>query len=165
MPTRCCGWRRCCATAGSTPPGSSAWRPGSGSPTPRRSVCRRLLLTPLPDVAAADQAQRLAIYRLGPALYGDLVRLAVATGQADVAAARACLALAAAWPVPVLPITGADLLARGVAPGPELGRLLEQVRRQWEARDFQPDRAACLAALERLLMPSAAAIDRPPAPD
>lgn len=125
----------------------------------------RLLLTPLPNVAAADQTQRLAIYRLGAALYGDLVRLAVATGQADVVAANRCLTLAAAWPVPVLPITGADLLARGIAPGPEFGRLLEQVRRHWEVRDFQPDRAACLEALERLLESASPAIDRPPAPD
>ncbi len=125
----------------------------------------QLLLTPLPEIAATDRAQRLAIYRLGPALYGDLVRLTVATGRAELATAHRCLALAAAWPVPVLPITGADLLARGIAPGPELGRLLEQVRRDWEMQDFTPDRTACLEVLERLLASASPVIDRPPAPD
>jgi poly(A) polymerase len=111
----------------------------------------RLLLQPLPDTAASPRAQRMALHRLGAALHGDLVRLTAALGRADREHAERCLELAAAWTPPVFPVTGADLLARGVPPGPELGQLLGEVRRRWEQEDFAPERAACLAELDRLL--------------
>ena len=110
-----------------------------------------LLLAPLPDPAAPLPAQRGAVYRLGAALYADLVRLAVAVGRADLEDARAALVLAGSWTPPSFPLGGADLLARGVRPGPELGRLLEAVRRWWEEADFAPGREACLVRLDRLL--------------
>jgi poly(A) polymerase len=52
--------------------------------------------------------------------------------------------------VPVFPIAGRDLRARGVAQGPALGRLLARVERWWLSRDFKPSRAECLAYLERI---------------
>ena len=110
-----------------------------------------LLLTPSPALAASLSEQRQALYRLGQALYADLVRLAVASGRADADAAASCLRSAAAWEPPVFPLTGADLLACGLAPGPEFGRLLGAVRGWWEALDFRPDRSACLARLAELL--------------
>ena len=110
-----------------------------------------LLLAPLPDLSAPAPAQRRAVYRLGAALYADLVRLAVAVGRAVPDDAAACLALAGHWRPPPFPLSGADLLARGVRPGPELGRLLEAVRRWWEEEDFAPGREACLERLDRLL--------------
>jgi poly(A) polymerase len=110
-----------------------------------------LLLLPLPDAAAPPRAQRLLIHRLGAEAYGDLVRLAVALGRGARADAERCLALAAGWRAPAFPLTGADLIARGVRPGPGLGRLLEAVRRFWEEADFAPDREACLLRLDRLL--------------
>jgi poly(A) polymerase len=110
-----------------------------------------LLLAPLPDPAAPLPAQRRAVYRLGADVYADLVRLAVAVGRAAPAGAAACLALAGSWTPPAFPLGGADLLARGVRPGPELGRLLEAVRRWWEEADFAPGREACLERLDRML--------------
>ncbi|MFO1073899.1 MAG: hypothetical protein U1E17_14735 [Geminicoccaceae bacterium] len=70
---------------------------------------------------------------------------------ADAAAAMLALHEAAAWRPPSLPVTGADLLARGVPSGPGLGRLLAELRAAWEAADFTLDRPACLALLDRLL--------------
>ncbi|HEX6011340.1 MAG TPA: CCA tRNA nucleotidyltransferase [Geminicoccaceae bacterium] len=116
----------------------------------------RLLLEELPETAAAERAQRRAIHRLGAALYSDLVRLAAALGRSDRGRAEGCLELARGWAPPAFPVTGADLLARDVPPGPELGRLLEAVRRWWEEEDFGPDRAACLARLDDLLAGRAA---------
>ena len=52
---------------------------------------------------------------------------------------------AATWRAPEFPLGGADLLALGVPPGPGLGRILAQVRREWEEGDFRLDRAGCLA--------------------
>lgn len=85
-------------------------------------------------------------------------RLALAAAEADLgASARAALeqALRAA-PPPAFPLSGDDLLAAGVPPGPGIGRLLGAVRAWWRAHDFLPDRAACLARLAELRAAAAA---------
>ena len=51
------------------------------------------------------------------------------------------------WVQPVFPLTGADLMAEGIQPGPEMGSLLAQAENRWVKADFAPDRAACLASL------------------
>ncbi|NBW90259.1 MAG: ThuA domain-containing protein [Gammaproteobacteria bacterium] len=56
----------------------------------------------------------------------------------------------ASWDDPRLPVAGEDVLALGYAAGREVGRLLGAVEEWWAARDFAPDRAACLAELRRL---------------
>lgn len=111
----------------------------------------RLLLTPLPDAAAPPHEQRRAIHALGGALYADLIRLAVATGRAGAEDAERCLTLAQRWTPPEFPLRGTDLIRRGVRPGPEIGRLLDAVRRAWIEADFALDREACLARLDHLL--------------
>jgi poly(A) polymerase len=85
-----------------------------------------------------------ALYRLGTSLFIDRVLL---EGPDDW---RAALALARSWTPPELPIGGADALALGLKPGPQVGALLEAVERWWIAGDFSADRAACLAELKRL---------------
>ncbi|WP_137753096.1 CCA tRNA nucleotidyltransferase [Sphingopyxis sp. L1A2A] len=52
----------------------------------------------------------------------------------EAAAARAL----ADWQVPQLPIKGGDIVARGVAAGPEVARILKAVEAAWVAEDF-PD--------------------------
>jgi poly(A) polymerase len=42
------------------------------------------------------------------------------------------------------------LLAEGVAPGPAMGKLLDEIERWWIAADFAPDREACLARLRQV---------------
>ncbi|SBV34435.1 Polynucleotide adenylyltransferase region [uncultured Sphingopyxis sp.] len=44
------------------------------------------------------------------------------------------------WAVPQLPLKGGDIVARGVAAGPEVARILKAVEAQWVAEDF-PDAA------------------------
>ncbi len=44
------------------------------------------------------------------------------------------------WQVPHLPIKGGDIVARGIAVGPEVARLLKEVEAAWVAEDF-PDAA------------------------
>ena len=110
-----------------------------------------LATTPLPDLAADDRAWRLAIHRLGSALFQGLVRLAAVEQASEPEQARHALALAAAGQPPAFPVGGADLLSRGVPPGPELGRLLATMRREWEEADFQLGRDACLARLDELV--------------
>jgi poly(A) polymerase len=94
---------------------------------------------------------RAALYRDGPAAARDQVLLAAARGGADHAATASALAEIGSWHAPAFPLAGADILARGMAPGPALGRLLDEVETWWMARDFAPDRASCLARLDELM--------------
>jgi len=55
------------------------------------------------------------------------------------------------WTPPVFPIKGQDALDRGVAAGPELGRLMAELEQEWIASDFAGDRAALLGELDRRL--------------
>ncbi|HEY9081410.1 CCA tRNA nucleotidyltransferase [Magnetovibrio sp.] len=55
--------------------------------------------------------------------------------------------------LPAFPLKGRDVLDRGVAHGPDVGRLLKQVEAWWRERDFRPDRTACLNKLSELLEP------------
>ena len=106
---------------------------------------------PAAIVLAADEtAQRRALYRLGASRYSDLVLMRAAAGGMG-ARAKALLDLAAAWRKPRFPLKGADLVARGLAPGPEVGKILGEVEAWWEAGDFRADRKAALAELERRL--------------
>jgi poly(A) polymerase len=50
--------------------------------------------------------------------------------------------------VPALPIDGADLIARGLAPGPVLGRALERLERLWIESGFTLGRQALLDRLD-----------------
>jgi poly(A) polymerase len=47
------------------------------------------------------------------------------------------------------PVSGNDLLARGVPAGPAVGRWLADLEGWWAEQSFRPDREACLAELER----------------
>ncbi|HZH27696.1 MAG TPA: CCA tRNA nucleotidyltransferase [Azospirillaceae bacterium] len=104
---------------------------------------------------ADERDRRRALHHLGSDAYTDLARLAAADETIPPAEAppanalRAALAAAADWTPMVFPLKGKDALARGVPPGPEVGRLLGIVERWWEERDYRPDRAACLSELER----------------
>ena len=104
----------------------------------------RLQLMLEPAVPGDLENRRAALYRLGTSLFIDRVLL---EGPDDW---RAALALARNWTPPELPISGADALALGLKPSPQVGALLEAVERWWIAGDFSADRAACLAELKRL---------------
>jgi poly(A) polymerase len=51
--------------------------------------------------------------------------------------------------VPVFPLQGRDVVALGVAPGPRVGELLQQVQAWWLAGGCVADREECLGELER----------------
>lgn len=118
---------------------------------------------PLADrlrLSGAERSRLLAL-RAGPAPAGDdtALRRLLADVPRDVLLGRAWLAGApetlrarlATLPVPVFPLGGADLAAAGVAPGPDMGRLLRQVRAWWRAGGCVADAAACRAALARVI--------------
>jgi poly(A) polymerase len=72
-------------------------------------------------------------------------RLLIAGDQGpEVAALRA-------WQRPKLPVSGRDLLARGVAPGPQVAALLGDFERAWVAAGFPDDPATIAALMDRTM--------------
>lgn len=55
------------------------------------------------------------------------------------------------WSVPLFPLSGEDILSRGIKEGQEVGALLKAVETWWISEDLKPDRKACLAYLLTLL--------------
>ena len=99
---------------------------------------------PLPDSDAPPEAHRRAAARLGVERYRDLARLRAAT---DGAAPAAALRALEGFTPPVFPLSGGDLLARGLS-GPELGRRLRGLREVWIGADFRPSKESLLRHLE-----------------
>ena len=116
----------------------------------QQTVRLEVMLAAVPTIDATDEAMvHKQIYRLGGALYID--RLLLDRGAASDARVAAAHHIARSWPVPELPIGGADVIRAGIRAGPDVGMLIEAVETWWVARDFAPDREACLAELSRLI--------------
>mgnify|MGYP006275237407 CR=1 FL=1 len=106
-------------------------------------------VAPTPGLRPAEQ--RAILYLLGAETWADAVHLAWARSRAargDAAWGR-LLTLARRWPIPRFPVTGHDLLARGVAAGPELGIKLRQLEDWWIAMDFKPGKVELLNRLSK----------------
>ena len=125
----------------------------------RLSVDDGARLTALCDLPAAldvdldPRGQRTLLYRLGPARVRDVMLMTwvLQDELGSETAWRVMQETAGKWEVPIFPITGADVLARGVEEGPEVGRLLRAVEDWWIERDFAPDRTALLEKLDALV--------------
>lgn len=109
-----------------------------------------LAAAPPLDPDAQSRARRRALYHLGPDRLGDRIALAEARLGRPLAAWRATLDS----PRPVFPLAGRDVRALGVAPGPEIGRLLRRVEAWWLAQDMPDDPEACRAMLKQMAVDS-----------
>ncbi|MET0249954.1 MAG: CCA tRNA nucleotidyltransferase [Sphingobium sp.] len=101
---------------------------------------RRLTLALAQDGAAARP--RVLAFRIGVEGAQDRILL-------DRAAPVADLDLLRDWTPPALPISGGALIARGLAPGPDIARALNAVQEQWLAEDF-PDRQRVEAIADQI---------------
>lgn len=90
---------------------------------------RKRLIVAL-DVAPIDPPRALA-YRLG--IDGALDRLLLQPDHVDVGPSIAALS---GWTPPRLPISGGDLVARGIAKGPVVARTLREIESQWVIEGF-----------------------------
>jgi len=100
----------------------------------------------LPGMDEARARRRL--YRLGEERYRDRLLLAWVRsgGRDDPAPWRDLLSLPQRWTIPIFPLKAADLIARGIAEGPQLGHGLTLAEDAWMAADF-PEDAALLAGI------------------
>ncbi|HUD95251.1 CCA tRNA nucleotidyltransferase [Sphingobium sp.] len=92
---------------------------------------KRLMVALEPAVEA--EAPRALAYRVG--VEGAVDRLLL-----DPAQPLSALARLEGWTPPTLPIGGGALIARGLEPGPNVAKALQEVQRLWVAEDF-PDAA------------------------
>ena len=93
-------------------------------------------------IAAVDRL----LFETGREGAQDALAIAHARGRLDGPTTREALA-ACDRPVPVLPITGKDLLQLGVLPGPAVGRLSAAARERWKAGNFVDSREKLLQFL------------------
>jgi poly(A) polymerase len=103
-------------------------------------------IEPPADIAA----QRRTLYWLGAQRYRDIALLLAAEGAMSRQQLAVLVTLARDWTPPAFPLSGRDVTALGIPPGPKVGHLLDAVRKWWEAGDFGADREACLAQLRKL---------------
>ncbi len=89
-----------------------------------------------------------AAYRY-PAALSEAVDVAATLANWTEAGKSAVVQRLEAIDVPRFPISGNDLIAAGIRPGPHLGAELERLERSWIASEFRLDRAALLADIQR----------------
>lgn len=132
-------------------------------PEAAAAACRRLRLpraveARVSQAVATDERivswmspreMRRSIYRLGNAVFKDRMSLAWAASDRPAAFVqwRMMYAYVDAWRPPQLPLSGEEILAAGVPPGPLVGLVRREVESFWIDLDFTDDK---LALLERL---------------
>jgi poly(A) polymerase len=120
----------------------------------------RMLQTRLAAALARDprifdlDAKRVRelVYRVGNQTALDRLTLHALHNGVDAAhpSLVAALKIARDWTAPKFPLAGADVLALGVKPGADVGRLLGSVEEWWIAGDFAANASSCQAELRRL---------------
>jgi len=111
-----------------------------------RSIAEAPFVTP--DFRPAERHRIL--YHIGVGAWRDAATLAWARSRASAEdlAWRELISLPDQWPVPKFPLTGRDLQAAGMSPGPALGEALRKLEDWWIASDFKPARQDLLARLQ-----------------
>ncbi len=106
------------------------------------------------DAGLTFEAAKRAVYGMGIAGYTDAVLLNWALGDwtlgdraVDDAAFAELVSLPERWTPPAFALSGGDVRALGIAPGPQIGVLLADIEAWWIAGGFVADRAALLAVL------------------
>lgn len=88
---------------------------------------------------------RAMTYRIGEQAFID--RAVLDNEPGDVGAVQALIEGARAFTPPTLPVTGHDLEAGGIAPGPAMGEAMRALEKTWIASDFSLDKKTLLATL------------------
>ncbi|MGH6923313.1 MAG: CCA tRNA nucleotidyltransferase [Propylenella sp.] len=104
---------------------------------------------PDPDPAMSEGNMAQVLYRTGRRAAQDRIRHVLARelekGHAEAAASlRHLLRFAEAWKRPVFPLSGKDLVAAGLAPGPAVGDRLRELEERWVESGFSLTREELL---------------------
>ena len=96
-----------------------------------------------------DFSAKRALYRVGPERFRDRVLIAWAkSADAETDAVwRHIDQLPGRWTPPSFVLSGQDLMARGLKPGPQIGAALRELEAKWIASDFTLSREELLRSL------------------
>lgn len=96
---------------------------------------------------------RQCLYRTGLEAFQDRLRIYWAEDPKENNGVgwRALMAMASTWERPELPLTGENVMAAGVAAGPEIGRILGEVEDWWVASDFITDEFSLIERLKAIV--------------
>jgi poly(A) polymerase len=112
---------------------------------------------PLPGLREAER--RVVLYQLGKQAFLDSVRLGWARSKVPASDKgwRSLLMFGRRAELPRFPVSGEDLKARGMQPGPQLGATLKALEDWWMATGFPADKALVLKRLDAMApLPSTA---------
>jgi poly(A) polymerase len=106
---------------------------------------------PAPELRANER--KVVLYQLGRQAYVDAVRIAWAGSKASTRDRRwkNLLLFERKTELPEFPVSGADLKARGIRAGPEMGAILKSLEDWWLAAGFPSDKAVVLKRLDSML--------------
>ncbi len=120
-----------------------------------RERLERWAASALPQPETDNRLLALELFRGDPAGISDRLRLAIACARAlaadndkemmKAAGYSRLLDFAVGWTKPVFPVTGAELLAQGMKPGPEVGKRLKELEDKWLNSDFKLTKSQLLA--------------------
>ena len=140
------------------PPDAERMRALSGRLKMSRAEADRLAAwaqAPAIEASLAMTALDRLLYRHGAGPLADRIRLSLvsARGRAETDPAALTeaaghsrhLARALGWEAPVFPVTGTDLVASGMTPGPRMGERLSALEQRWVESNFTLDKQALLA--------------------
>jgi tRNA nucleotidyltransferase/poly(A) polymerase len=96
---------------------------------------------PEPDPAMSEGDLAKVLYRFGGEGLADRLRLAIAReseagNREAVEKLRRQLSYLGDWRRPVLPVSGKDLIDKGIEPGPQFGRCLREIEERWVRSGF-----------------------------
>jgi len=105
--------------------------------------------TPL-DPNAEEREKLKAIYLAGKQVVIDRARVRAAGADDALLSARwmSLGDLAMAWAPPKFPLSGKDMKAAGIKPGPQMGKMLDALKALWVRSGFSADREKLLMALK-----------------
>ena len=102
------------------------------------------------DPHAEDSEKLKAIYFAGKKIVIDRARIRAAGEEDQLMSSRwmSLADLAMGWTPPEFPLSGKDLKAQGVEPGPKMGKVLKALTALWVRSNFTADREKLLMALK-----------------
>ena len=102
---------------------------------------------PSPSLRPAER--RAVLYQLGRQAYKDSIRIAWAASRIPIKDAgwKKLLLFEKDAALPEFPVSGADLIARGIKPGPAMGLTLKALEDWWIAAGFPEDKEQVLRRL------------------
>lgn len=131
--------------------------PGAASAVAARlrlsnAMAERLALLEKRDLPLTDEkGLRRALYDLGGQAVADVAKLQCAAQRLKPGQCDAICAAAHGFVRPGFPLSGGDVLARGIPAGPRVGEVLRALEAKWVDENFAADRTALLARLDAAL--------------